>query len=227
MMTRERQDPWTGRLSEYLDDELSALERRRLDRHLAACTECRATLEALREIARKAPHLAVDTEPARDLWPGIAARLTARRAPWWRRVLRPPALSPGRLAYAATAILAIVAIGAIVLWVRSTQGTSDVTRQAAGPAGAPAAPPVPAGRAYDDEVANLRRIVSRTLTADPSVIAVLDRNLDSLDVAIADYQDALARNPGDQRLRQRLAAARERKLAMLQRIATLAESGAN
>jgi len=37
------------RLSAYLDDELSPQERERVDRHLAACAECRWDLETLRQ----------------------------------------------------------------------------------------------------------------------------------------------------------------------------------
>jgi anti-sigma factor RsiW len=78
-------DQWTNRLSEYLDDELGAAERRELESHLATCDHCATTLAELRRVVGRAQALD-DRPPSRDLWPGIAARigvstdLTARRA---------------------------------------------------------------------------------------------------------------------------------------------------
>lgn len=60
------------RLARYLDGELSAQERARLDEHLAACAECRASLEALRagdELARDASGAtSADDEQSFDAW---------------------------------------------------------------------------------------------------------------------------------------------------------------
>ena len=70
-------DPFTDLLSDYLDDEeLSLEERHRIEQHLAECAECRATLAELREVTLQASTL-VDTPPAVDLWPGVAARIGA------------------------------------------------------------------------------------------------------------------------------------------------------
>lgn len=80
---------------------------------------------------------------------------------------------------------------------------------------------------YNDTVADLRRIVRTHLTADPYLVSVLDRNLDSIDVAIADYRDALEKHPDDARLQGRLKEARERKLEVLRQAASLAEGASN
>jgi Putative zinc-finger len=67
-------DAWTARLSEYLDDELPAFERAACEAHLAACAECRTTLEELRRVVARARSLD-ERPPATDLWSGIAARI--------------------------------------------------------------------------------------------------------------------------------------------------------
>ncbi len=67
-------DRWTDRLSEYLDGELAAPERARLEAHLAVCADCRGVLEELRQVVATAAALP-DEPPARDLWVGIEARL--------------------------------------------------------------------------------------------------------------------------------------------------------
>ena len=41
-------DTWTGRLSEYLDEELSVPEQRALETHLEECAGCRKALEELK-----------------------------------------------------------------------------------------------------------------------------------------------------------------------------------
>ncbi|HEU5169409.1 MAG TPA: zf-HC2 domain-containing protein, partial [Gemmatimonadales bacterium] len=73
-------DPWTDKLSEYLDGELNESERAALERHLAACPACTTTLADLTRVVARARALPAPP-PTGDLWPGIAARLAAGRAP--------------------------------------------------------------------------------------------------------------------------------------------------
>lgn len=63
------------RLHDYVDRLLPARERRRVEDHLAACDECRREAEAVRSLLRELAELPAAIAPARDLRPGIAARL--------------------------------------------------------------------------------------------------------------------------------------------------------
>ena len=63
-------------LSAYLDDELGVEERTTIDRHLAACEDCRAELEALRRLARAITDESVPPVPV-DLAARIGRRLDA------------------------------------------------------------------------------------------------------------------------------------------------------
>jgi hypothetical protein len=92
-------DPYTDRLSEYLDGELSQDELRSLEHHVAQCESCARTLRELRAVRAAAREL-TDRAPPRDLWPGVRAALAPRR----RRPLLP------------IAALALVAAAALVLW---------------------------------------------------------------------------------------------------------------
>jgi hypothetical protein len=67
-------DEWTGRLSEYLDDELSAGDRLALEEHLRGCPGCRATVEQLRAVKVRAAGLA-ESRPGPHVWRGIAERI--------------------------------------------------------------------------------------------------------------------------------------------------------
>src|SRR5688572_6493748 len=110
-------DRWTERLSEYLDGNLAARERRELDLHLETCGECRATLSDLESVVAQA-HAVEDPAPSHDLWPGIAARIALREhrpragflAGWLGRQVT---LS---LPQAALAGLALVLISAATMW---------------------------------------------------------------------------------------------------------------
>lgn len=67
-------DSWTGRLSEYLDDELTPAERAGVDEHLRGCAGCRTVLEELRAVTLRAAALR-DTPPRESLWPEVARRI--------------------------------------------------------------------------------------------------------------------------------------------------------
>lgn len=215
---------WRASLSEYVDGDLSARRRRAVERHLRVCPACADLAAELRRVAADAPGLRVDSQPSRDLWPGIAERLAprtrTRAAPW----LSFPAgrLVPRwTLATAAAAIL-VLAAG---LWIWQADRPSRT-------AGVPA--PTASGVAtaehdgeYEKHVASLEREVRARLAADPRLVGVLEENLATLDVAMANYREALSQAPGDARLRGRLAETRQRKLAVLQQAVALAPEGTN
>ena len=69
-------DEWTGRLSEYLDDELSSGDRLALEEHLRGCPACRTTLEQLRAVKVRAGGLG-ESLPGPHVWQGIAERIGA------------------------------------------------------------------------------------------------------------------------------------------------------
>jgi hypothetical protein len=254
-------DPWVDRLSEYLDDDLDAAERRQLERHLQTCARCRTALDELRGVVQRARDLAVEAEPDADLWPGVAVRLTAGAGPRWRRALlaawaavsnagwpRLPGVDRGPrpvlAGLAALVLVSLVAGSAWRLWRPREASRPQVAQQvqpaAVSPPGEVVPPPAGTTTApaavsallqpderYNDTVADLRRVVRTHLTADPYLVSVLNRNLDSIDVAIADYRDALAKHPDDARLQGRLREARERKLEVLRQAASLAEGASN
>src|SRR5512146_2700505 len=159
-------DPWTTRLSDYLDGELSDAERRALERHLGACPACTAALAGLVQVIERARALP-DHPPAADLWSGVVARIAEAPSPAERRTVRRRgrgrrwALSLPRLAAAALAV-AFASGGAAWLLARYT--TPAAAPVAAAPAPALATPAVlPAGLAgarYDAAVADLERVLA-------------------------------------------------------------------
>ena len=67
---------WTpGRLSPYLDEDLRSGARRRLERHVAQCPECRGMLRSLERMLLR---LGQVPSPTGAEAPGLAARVRAR-----------------------------------------------------------------------------------------------------------------------------------------------------
>lgn len=225
-------DAFTGRLSEYLDNELAEDERRTIDVHLAACAGCRTVLEDLREVVARAAALE-DTEPASVLWPGIAARLSA---PQRRSVLRlvTDFVSARRFSFTlpqlAAASLAIMLLSGGVVWMaRSGDARVDFeplsaeSTRTSGPAILPV--DLSTGQ-YDAAVTDLEGALAAGRTRlDPATVRILEENLASIDRAIDQSRRALAADPANLYLNRHLAAARQRKLALLRRASALAIAG--
>jgi anti-sigma factor RsiW len=74
------------RIDAYLDGELDDAAQRAFDDHVAACRSCREALARARDLW-EAVELA-DRAPRVDLWPGVSARLEARRRRPWTWVQR-------------------------------------------------------------------------------------------------------------------------------------------
>jgi anti-sigma factor RsiW len=211
------------RLSAYLDGDLGGEALAAAEAHLAACAECRAELEGLRQLARRARTLD-DRPPERDLWGGIAARLSGEAAP---RIIplrrRRFAFSLPQLAAAGIAIVALSSGAAVLL-----------TRGARLPAfpepSASAVPATPAGLAsskgiasYDAAIRDLEAtLAARRSTLDTATIRAVEQSLAIIDRAIRQAEAALAQDPNNMYLNNHLAHALDRKLDVLRRVTSMA-----
>lgn len=214
-------DAFTDRLSEYLDDELSVDERRRMSDHLTVCADCRMTLEELRGVAVEAA-AATDSSPRRDLWRGIAARIEPRRVSPFRRAIT------SRLTFtlpqlAAAGLTLVVLSGGLVWMAKSGDPRADFQPVTALVATDPALTPANfADRNYDDAIADLQRTLDAERTKlDPETVRVLEQNLKSIDDAIDECRRALQADPSNIYLNTHLADARQRKLVLLRRAAAI------
>ncbi len=94
-----------------------------------------------------------------------------------------------------------------------TRGVSNAARQ-------------PLDVTYDTEIATLRKIVDeRRAEIDSTTLAVLERNLQVIDDAIAESKAALASSPTSSFLMERLADAYDTKLRTLRAVVTAAPRG--
>jgi hypothetical protein len=223
-------DIWTDRLSEYLDEELTSGERAAVEAHLQECADCRCTLAELRDVVSRAASLQA-TPPRTDLWRGIEARISegsaARNNAGHRRfVLTLPQL-------AAAALLLIVTSAGLswVIWTRmfgDARPSTAFTAQQAPAANSPefaVRPLTFADPAYDAAIVDLERILEEGRgRLDPRTVAVLERNLATIDTAIKEARDALEADPANDYLNSYVADARRRKLELLRTAASAVAS---
>ncbi len=220
-------DPWSGKLSEYLDGELADAERIALERHLAACPECTGTLADLTLVARRARTLA-DQAPVADLWQGISARIAAAELSAHRPRPIPARSRTFSLPQLATAaVAAALASGGAVWWATarwSPTGSAPQTVEAPRPPGVRPALSS-ADRDYEAAVSDLNRVLAAgRRTLDTATVRVLERNLAVIDRAIADARRALAADPNNAYLNAHLARTMHQKIDLLRQAATLAST---
>ena len=210
-------DRWTDRLSEYVDGELAPLEYDELEGHLTECGDCRGLVEELRAVARRARALE-DQGPARNLWPAIAEAIGRPARRWTRRF----SFTVPQLAAAALALM--VLSGGLVWMARLGGDRTDF------PAVDAALEPRPVGvtfadAGYDEAIEDLQdRLDAGRARLDPQTVRVVEENLTSIDRAIEQCRAALASDPANVYLGERLADAKKKKLGLLRRATALAGS---
>jgi anti-sigma factor RsiW len=224
-------EEWTDQLSEYLDGELGAEAAAAVEAHLRGCPDCTGVLNDLKRVVAQARTLQPRL-PDTELWDGIRNRRPAQRA---RFTFTLP-----QLAAAAAVLMALSALSGGLGWqIGQRAGRSVAPAPAAGAtlAAAPAAAEneapndgaaVPVGLSdvqYDAAVVDLEKALkSGRGRLDASTIAIVERNLQIIDQAIAQARDALSADPANGYLSSHLVEARRRKLDLLRRAAALTET---
>jgi hypothetical protein len=240
-------DPWTDRLSEYMDGELDANEARQLEVHLASCDECTTTLAELRAVVARAGSLE-DRAPREDLWAGIAAGIGSSRTAAGdiatptgdiasldsrrRRTARSFSFTLPQLAAAAVVLMSISA-GAVWLVTGgdaangngSTVAVEGTIFQSVAPAQARLVSTTSA--LEDEEHQSLATLLEEARESlDPATVEVLERSLESIQDAIAAAEAALSADPGNPRLQRQLDSTLQRRQELAARVTRVQRGGA-
>jgi hypothetical protein len=227
-------DSFTDRLSDYLDDELSAAERADVETHLAGCTACRTTLAELRAVVAHAASLS-DLPPQVDLWSGVEDRIAPARSVLPFVTRRRFSFTLPQLVAAGLALM--VSSGALV-WMATMRDSrvtppisANVTPPASGGATEAATDAVEdfrparvnfADAHYDEAIADLEKVLDEGRSRlDPETIRVLEANLVAIDQAIDQCRKALRNDPSNVYLNNHFVESRNRKLALLRRATAL------
>jgi predicted anti-sigma-YlaC factor YlaD len=226
------QDPWTNRLSEYLDGELPEWERHALESHLESCAECSLIVSDLRRVVRRARTLK-NPPPVTDLWPGIAARIGAGipkaqdvvDLDAQRRVRRRWAFSLPQLAAAGIALMTVSGGAVWFMSAAARQSVVSAPVPSSPPEGTPAvsvAMKPNASQSYAAAVADLERVLADGRgKLDTTTVRIIEQNLAAIDRAIAEAQRALDADSANLYLNTHLAETMRRKLDLLRQAAAL------
>jgi anti-sigma factor RsiW len=204
-------------LSDLLDDALDAPARARADEHLAACDACFSRLQRMRVLVGQASSLSRTMPAPADEWRRVRARLDVHgpmASPWWTR--RSALLAAGLA-------LVIVSSGVTALFVG--RGQHVAIQPEASPAATAAV--MPRLAALEHEYATVVRDLERELagrkhTLAPETITAVERSLRTIDAAIAEAREALARDPASETVARLLVASHEQKIELLRHAARLA-----
>lgn len=202
-------------LDDHVDGTLTEAEHQEVELHVAGCESCRKEEAALRAFLAQAASLKRDRVPARDLWPGIAARLGDER-----RVLRflprRLALPAGLAAAAAVAALWFAMPGPATAPAGVTPGT--LTQASTGGASDIAQAEAEYVRATNQllTVLNARK---KNMGAEDA--KALDENLLRIDSSLREVREALDKDPQNPKLTRMLASTHQKKLDLLLRLIRL------
>jgi hypothetical protein len=212
-------------LDDHVDGTLGGDQSEAVADHLVACAGCRRVEAGTRAVLAAAAALPPAVEPARDLWPGIAARLGATVVPL------AGARGAGRHRRWAS-----LAAAAALLVAATTVVTVRWVERGAGPTAAPAPAAVPARLAADaalaGALADYRRaagalrsaLEQRRAAMSPADLRVVDENLAVVDAAIGELTRALAAQPGNRELTLLLASTCQTQIELLQTANRLSRS---
>jgi anti-sigma factor RsiW len=202
------------------DGTLPAERRAYVDAHLAVCDECAADVARIADFMKRthestpsssAPHPALA-----ELWPSIRARIEAAKVVALDTA-GPSASTRPFVWLVAAGVVAAALLMAIVLRVPPRQQQTSAVAQVDAESTMLRAV-ADSTRAYEAEAQILLdRLEIQRATMRPDARAAIDRNLHTVDVAIAELKDAIVRDPNNPALRQLLATSYRQKVELLKR----------
>jgi len=215
-------------LDDLVDGAIGETSRHALELHLRGCVACRASEAQLRNLLAAVGALPRRIEPARELWSGIAARITAGNVVTGAFAERGRRRIPlGAAAAAAALLIALTSIVTAVL-LRGGHASREGLASDGGARGTVAAS-LQLSQARSTCEAARRQLLTafeaRRASLSPATLKVVDDNLRIIDRAVRDMEDALARDPGNQELPSLLVTAYRQEIDMLQRAAGIPARG--
>lgn len=231
------------RVQEQIDGALDPAAARDLERHLDECAACRALAADLSAIADAAADLD-PIDPPEHVWLQLAGRW--RREHGASASAVPSGTTPRRRSYtwwhalATAAVLTVAAGGAWIAWRATGSETAAPQETRAGvlleraqPAGAGNATSEALVESAQRDIEAAEQLYVRAIAGfeqaaasqkellTPEVAAMVDRNLEVIDHAIAESRAAVRAQPADVVARESLFEALRKKVTMLQNTMSL------
>ena len=212
-------------LDDYVTGELTEDARAPVAEHLAVCGICSAEVESLRRLLARAADLPKSIEPPAEAWSNIRTailrdenagkpRATTSSTRFWRR--------PLVVAAAAAAVVAVLSSTITALYLNS-RSLSNAVSAMRGEPGDTTTPATLAAFTIEENnylrtAAALQDLLDQQETAlAPETVAQLKASLRTIDEAILEARNALARDPSNKLLIEMLSANYKQKVDLLRR----------
>lgn len=208
-------------LDDYADKLLSPESARSVGAHVCSCETCARELEGIRRVREAARALPESIEPPRDLWLGIAGRISGE-VPQVARART--GRSPAWLRYAAAAAVVLAA----------ALGAAFLLRRPAPPPALPEVPPAIAAlslqraalRAMEADYGRARAellplLEQRRDLMSPETRMLVDRNLALIDQALKEIRAAVEKDPNNRQLMELLNQTYRQEKDLMRRAAAL------
>ena len=216
-------------LDDYVTGDLTEEARPSVEEHVAACALCNAEVESLKQILARAAELPKSIDPPADAWSNIRsaigrdesavrANIPVSRSGIWQR----------RYVLAAAAILvAVLSSAGTALYMKGHYSGARSSGAVANNSSAEATPATLA--AFTLEENNYLRTASMLQdlfdqqegSLAPETVAQLKASLRTIDEAILEARNALARDPANKLLVEMLSASYRQKVDLLRRTTEL------
>ena len=213
-------------LDDYVTGELPEDARPAVTEHISGCEICRAELDGLQAIVARAAALPRSIDPPSDAWQSIRATIERdkeaampdrdrSRSVFWRR--------PSVMAAAIVLAAVLSSAGtALVMNTRNGEQTRNVASSASTSGSASLAAFTIEENAYLRNVAVLQDMLDQQeASLAPETIAQLKASLRTIDEAILEARNALARDPANKTLIEMLSGSYRQKMDLMRRTAEM------
>jgi anti-sigma-K factor RskA len=217
-------------LDDYVTGELAEDARGPVADHIAGCAICTAKVKSLKRILAQAADLPKSIDPPAESWSNIRAAIEREN-----KAVATHELSPGRQLWrrpyalvAAAALVAILSSGGTALYMSSRNADGRMSaRSAASDANSGATPASLAAFTIEENnylrnVAVLQDLLDeQEALLAPETVAQLKATLRTIDEAILEARNALARDPANKMLIEMLSGTYRQKVDLLRRTAEM------
>jgi hypothetical protein len=216
-------------LDDYVTGDLTEEARPPVEEHVSACALCTAEVESLKRILARAAELPKSIDPPAEAWSNIRSAISRdesamtainsdSRSRIWQR---------GYVLAAAAILVAVLSSGGTVLYMSGHYSDSRNSRSVGNNSSAEATPAILA--AFTIEENNYLRTASmlqdlldqQEASLAPETVAQLKASLRTIDEAILEARNALARDPANKMLVEMLSASYRQKVDLLRRTTEL------